>query len=135
MNRYVTITLLACATGLVAASAGCDNGPKLKPDNTSQPEADNTRKNARDKSPAAVTPLDQSETATDRAITQKVRQAIVQDDKLSMNAKNVKIITNNGVVTLRGPVETPKERDVIASVAQGVSDVSRVDNQLEVKTQ
>ncbi|HEY4119046.1 MAG TPA: BON domain-containing protein, partial [Byssovorax sp.] len=116
MNRYLTITLLACATGLVGATAGCDNGPKLKSDEASHPEADNTRKNARDTSPVAVTPLDQSETPTDRAITQKIRQAIVKDDQLSMNAKNVKIVTSNGVVTLRGPVETPKERDVVASV-------------------
>ena len=56
------------------------------------------------------------------------------DDQLSMLAKNVKIITNEGAVTLRGPVKSSEEKAQIASVAKGVAGVKQVDNQLEVAT-
>jgi len=131
MKNYVNITLLACATGILAA-AGCNEKPATKVDEATHTEVDNTKRNARDTSPVAVTPFDQGENPTDRAITQRVRQEVVKSD-LSMNAKNVKIVTNKGVVTLRGPVETERERDEIAAVAKGVADVTSVDNQLEVK--
>jgi len=133
MNKYLSITLIACAAGMFGAATGCENKPTIKVDESSNPNADNTKKNERDTSPAAVTPMDQAENPTDRAITQKVRQEVVKNGELSMNAKNVKIITNKGVVTLRGPVETAKERDAIAAVAKSVTDVNSVDNQLEVK--
>jgi osmotically-inducible protein OsmY len=51
-----------------------------------------------------------------------------------MTAKNVKIITNEGVVTLRGPVKTSEEKAQIAAIAQRVAGVKRVDNQLELAT-
>ncbi|WP_233561662.1 BON domain-containing protein [Sorangium cellulosum] len=94
--------------------------------------ADNTDKNDRDRDPAALTPGDQGENEADRTITQKIRQAVVANDTLSMNAKNVKIITNGQVVTLRGPVKSDKEKADIAAIAQGIPGVQRVDNQLEV---
>src|ERR1700738_3854393 len=77
-------------------------------DRPSNPQAnqdyDNTGNNVRDRNSMTVTPLDQSESESDRKITQKIRQAIVADDSLSTNAKNIKIITVKGIVTLRGPV-------------------------------
>lgn len=56
------------------------------------------------------------------------------NDALSVNGKNVKIITRDGVVTLRGPVKTDKEKAEIASIAKSVDGVKSVDNQLEVAT-
>ena len=94
--------------------------------------ADNTDKNDRDRDPAALTPGDQGENEADRTITQKIRQAVVANDTLSMNAKNVKIITNDGTVTLRGPVKSEKEKSDIEAKAKQVAGVKRVDNQLEV---
>jgi hyperosmotically inducible periplasmic protein len=93
--------------------------------------ADNTKKNERDTG-NTLTPGDQAENEADRTITQQIRQAVVDKDSLSMNAKNVKIITANGVVTLRGPVKTPDEKADIAAIAQRTSGVTRVDNQIEV---
>jgi hyperosmotically inducible periplasmic protein len=102
-------------------------------DRTSGADADNTARNARDSSGKTVTPTDQSENEGDRAITQRVRKAVVDNDALSTNAHNVKIVTANGVVTLRGPVATAQEKNTVVAAAQMTPGVKRVDDQLEVK--
>jgi hyperosmotically inducible periplasmic protein len=109
---------------LAVAAAGCDNA---------KADADNTKKNENDDKAGVLTAGDQGESEGDRKITQNIRQGVMGDDTLSMTAKNVKIITVNGIVTLRGPVNTEKEKTDIAAVAQRVEGVKRVDNQLEVK--
>ena len=97
-------------------------------------EADNTGRNVRDRDDKMLTPTDQGGSAADRDVTAAVRKAIVDNDALSTNAQNVKIVTVNGVVTLRGPVATPNEKAVVAATAEKTTGVKRVDNQLEVKT-
>ncbi len=94
--------------------------------------ADDTGKNARDRNTGALTPADQGENAVDLGITQQVRRTVVKDGTLSMTAKNCKIITMDGVVTLRGAVKSAGEKRLIVAVAQGVDGVKRVDDQLEV---
>lgn len=96
------------------------------------PNYDNTIRNRRDRDGSTLTSGDQSESEADRSISQKVRQAIMADDNLSTNAKNVKVITVNGVVTLRGPVASVVEKESVGKKASGVQGVSRVDNQIEV---
>jgi len=96
--------------------------------------ADNTAKNERDRNDSTKTAGDQSENEADRKITQEVRKSIVDDDKLSTNAQNVKIITNDGQVTLRGPVKTQEEKKAIESKAKQVAGVKNVENQLEIAT-
>jgi hyperosmotically inducible periplasmic protein len=96
--------------------------------------ADNTDKNERDRNGATLTPGDQGGSEADRTVTQQVRQGVMGEDALSTTGKNVKIITVDGVVTLRGPVKTAQEKATIASIAQRVSGVKRVDNQLETVT-
>lgn len=98
-----------------------------------QEAPDNTGRNVRDRNDATLTPGDQSETEADRTLTQEIRRAVVADDNLSTTAKNVKIITINGVVTLRGPVNTAQERAAIVAKAQQAAGTDKVDNQLEVK--
>lgn len=95
-------------------------------------DATNTGRNVRDRNPQAMTPGDQKENEMDRTITQKIRQAIVADNALSTNAKNIKIITANGIVTLRGPVNSDREKHEIARKASSVAGVRNVDNLLEV---
>ena len=95
-------------------------------------EPDNTGRNVRDRNEATKTPGDQSENEADRTITQNIRKAITADDSLSTNAKNVKIITNDGTVTLRGPVKSEKEKADIEAKAKQVAGVKSVDNQLEI---
>jgi hyperosmotically inducible periplasmic protein len=96
-------------------------------------EADNTEKNVRDRDGKTVTPMDQGGSAADRELTAAIRKAIVDDDSLSTNAHNVKIVTIDGVVTLRGPVKSTAEKSAVAAKAQGARGVKRVDNQLEVE--
>ena len=95
-------------------------------------EPDNTRVNERD-TREALTPLDQGENQSDRDATQFIRKAVMGDDSLSFTAKNVKIITVGGKVTLRGPVNSTRERSAIEAAAKRAPGVTSVDNQLEVK--
>lgn len=94
--------------------------------------ADNTKKNERDRDGDTKTPIDQAENAADIEITANIRKAVVADGDLSMSAKNVKIITADGVVTLRGPVASTEERTKIADLARGTASVKRVEDQLEI---
>jgi len=94
---------------------------------------DNTKVNERDRSSAALTPMDQENGKTDLKITQQIRQAVMANGSLSFTAKNVKIITQGGKVTLRGPVKSEQERSDIEAAARKVAGVTEVDNQLEVK--
>jgi hyperosmotically inducible protein len=95
-------------------------------------KADNTKMNERDRDPTAKTPMDQNQNKGDVDITASIRRAVMADDGLSTNAKNCKIITADGVVTLRGPVATETEKATIAELAEGIDGVKSVDNQLEV---
>lgn len=92
----------------------------------------NTGRNARDRNSGMLTAEDQKENKMDREISQKIREAIVSDDSLSTNAKNIKIITVNGVVTLRGPVNNDIEKQKIARKANSIAGVKNVENLLEV---
>ena len=95
---------------------------------------DNTGKNERDRDNKTLTPGDQSGKPEDRKLTQAIRQAVMKDKSLSMTAKNVKIITAEGKVTLRGPVNTIEEKTKINDLAKAAAGQIPVDNQLEVKT-
>lgn len=143
--------LIAGVVGIIAiALAGCgdDTAAKQKTTPTYGPSgataapaahpapgaADNTAKNARDDG-STTTPLDQGLSKEDTAITQAIRQSVVADKGLSVNGQNAKIVTKDGVVTLRGPVASQPERLSIADHAQKVAGVKVVHNQLEVVAQ
>jgi osmotically-inducible protein OsmY len=81
----------------------------------------------------AQTAQSQKENASDREITQKIRQSLMADKSLSTYAHNVKIITQDGQVTLKGPVQNENEREAIASKAADVAGTGKVNNQLTVK--
>jgi hyperosmotically inducible protein len=97
-------------------------------------DADNTRRNARDRNGETLTPTDQSNTQSDIKITQQIRQALMADHSLSFTAQNVKIITINGKVTLRGTVKTDAEKQAILNDARNAAGAANVDDQLDVKT-
>jgi hyperosmotically inducible periplasmic protein len=94
-------------------------------------DADNTGLNRRDRGHDTVLPLNQGNNRADIEVTARIRSAIVGNDYLSTNAKNVKIITRDGQVTLRGPVNSEEERRIISDLASEAAP-GRVDNQLEV---
>ena len=95
-------------------------------------EPDNSGRNVRDRDDQTKTSGDQAENEADRAISQNIRAAITADDSLSTNGKNVKIITSDGTVTLRGPVKSDKEKADIEAKAKQIAGVKKVDNQLEI---
>jgi len=99
---------------------------------SAQTAPDNTGRNVRDRSGVTLTPGDQSESEVDRTLTQRIRQAVVADEELSTTAKNIKIITINGVVTLRGPVKSSQEKGMIEAKAQQIAGADKVDSQLEI---
>lgn len=99
----------------------------------SSPAADNSARNERDRSGETKTSFDQSNTKGDTQITASIRRAVMKDDSLSMTAKNVKIIAENGVVTLRGPVKSEAEKSKIADLAKSAAGQMKIENQLEVK--
>ncbi|GAC1637525.1 MAG: hypothetical protein NVS9B14_17470 [Candidatus Acidiferrum sp.] len=94
-----------------------------------QTPADNTAKN---KDQAPPTADQQKMNPTDRAITQKIRQSIHEDKTLSTYAHNIKIITHDGKVTLRGPVRTEEEKTNLQAKAVAVAGQENVTNQLEI---
>lgn len=79
-----------------------------------------------------MAPRDQAENEMDRTITQRIRQALMDDDTLSMNAKNIRVITSNGTVTLKGTVNSEREKNEVARKIQSMSGVKGVVNQLEI---
>jgi len=122
---------------LAIALAGCD---QMYSDRTTAPlpetgaptSPDNTAVNQRDASGATKTPLDQDENQADVERTAEIRKKILDLPDLSLNAQNAKVITSQGKVTLRGPVNSDAERDTVVRLATEVAGVDNVDNQLEV---
>lgn len=94
-------------------------------------QPDNTGVNVRDRETVAKTPIDQDEDKEDIRITADIRKRVV-DTKMSINAQNAKIITQDGKVTLRGPVESDEERQSIEDIATEVAGAGNVTNELEV---
>jgi lipid-binding SYLF domain-containing protein/osmotically-inducible protein OsmY len=113
---------------------GAQAGPVDREQNApTAADADNTARNQRDRNAANPTSGDQAENPSDRQITASIRRAVVADKSLSTNAHNVKIITSNGMVTLRGPVKTEQEKAAVEAKAMQGAGVKSVHNQLEVE--
>jgi hyperosmotically inducible protein len=119
-----TLLALACLSAFSVAALAAEN-EKAKPDNT--------KTNERDRSSETQTSGDQSNSSADLKITQAIRQALMKDDGLSTTAKNIKVITANGQVTLRGPVNTAQEKAKIAQIAKSAAGGAKIADQLEIK--
>jgi len=135
MKPVLPLFLLASTTYLVFHTAGCGptdkNRSVSEKANTALP--DNTARNARDLDDATLTAGDQGKSLADRELTQKIRKALVIDaNGYSLTAKNIKIITLEGKVTLRGPVNSAAERTSLAALAGSFAGPANVDDQLEV---
>ena len=89
--------------------------------------------NERDRSPNEPTADQQKENRSDRDITQQIRQSIMKDKSLSTYAHNVKIITQNGQVTLKGPVRSEDEKKAVAAKATAVAGENKVTGELNIK--
>ena len=116
----------------ISPSADSTHHVTSAPFSQEPPAADNTAANRRDRDATFKTPFDQSENSKDLKITAEIRQRLVNDKHLSVNGRNIKIITAENKVTLRGPVSTEAERDRIATIAKEVAGDTKVENQLEL---
>ena len=111
-----------------------DSSNGVNTDGTNSPESisrTNTGVNTRDRDDSTKTPFDQNENKTDIKITADIRSRVV-DTEMSVDAQNVKIITQNGMVTLRGPVHTADEKAQVERIAKDVAGKDNVDSQLEI---
>jgi hyperosmotically inducible periplasmic protein len=97
-----------------------------------QTPPDNTKVNTRDRAKGAATADQQKENPNDREITQKIRRALMDDKTLSTYAHNVKVITQDGHVTLKGPVRTEAEKSTVQAKATEVAGAGRVTNQISI---
>ena len=96
-------------------------------------EPDNTQVNQRDQSATEVSAQNQSNSKSDVEITREIRRAVVGQNNFSTYAKNIKIITLDGTVTLKGPVKSASEKMQIEKIAKKFAKASSVVNQIEVK--
>ena len=117
-------TLLACLSAFSLAALAEDN-EKAKPDNTAT--------NERDRAGETETSGDQSNSSADLKITQAIRRALMKDSELSTTAKNIKVVTANGQVTLRGPVKSAQEKAKVDQIARSAAGGAQIEDQLEVK--
>jgi hyperosmotically inducible periplasmic protein len=112
----------AFAAALLCSGVSIAHGQAVGPDNSGTNKAQNS------------TADQQSEAASDRMLTEKIRQALIADKSLSTYGHNVKIITKDGSVTLKGPVHSEEEKQDIASRTESiVGSPDKVTNQLTVK--
>jgi len=130
MNRRSSFVAASILAGAILVPIGA--GSLFAQNAGDNPAAENSEQNKVDANHQTLTPIDQSNKPADIQITRQIRRALMDDSQLSMLAKNVKIITINGAVTLRGPVKTEQEKDDIAAKAESIAGNSNVENQLQV---
>jgi len=97
-----------------------------------QTPADNTKVNTRDRDKAAVTADQQKNNAPDRDLTQRIRRALMQDKTLSSYAHNVKVVTQDLQVTLKGPVRSEDEKQRVEQKATELAGPGHVTNQMSI---
>jgi len=124
MRTLLIGSLLGGGTLLLAQQTAGQDAP---------PPADNTKVNQRDQNANEPTADQQKDNRSDRDITQQIRQAIVKDKSLSTYAHNVKIITQNGQVTLKGPVRSDDEKRAVEAKATQIAGEDKVTSELDIK--
>jgi hyperosmotically inducible periplasmic protein len=98
----------------------------------SQTAPDNTKVNKRDRHPGQATADQQTENTSDREIARRIRRALMNDKSLSTYAHNVKVIAQDGRVTLKGPVRTEEEKHSVEAKAREVAGAGHVVNQISI---
>jgi len=116
-------------TGLLAGTLA-SVGPLAAQNTPTKP--DNTKVNKRDRSEGAVTADQQKMNQPDRKITQEIRKAVTADKSLSTYAHNVKIVTQGGSVTLKGPVRSEEEKKAVLAKATEVAGAGKVTDEMTV---
>ena len=127
-----TVRTFLC-TGLLLGSSGVLARAQEPTGQQAAPAVDNSKINQRDRNKNEPTADQQKDNRSDRDLTQQIRQSIMKDKSLSTYAHNVKIIAQNGMVTLKGPVRSEEEKRAVEAKANEVAGAEKVTSQLEVK--
>ena len=127
---FRSMARVSLCTGLLLGSMALGYAQDASSQQAS-PAPDNSKMNQQDQPTADQ----QKENRSDRDITQQIRQSIMKDKSLSTYAHNVKIITQNGQVTLKGPVRSESEKESIEAKATEVAGANNVTNDLDIKPQ
>lgn len=114
-GRLVSASACVLSLGLSVFAGQAPDNTKVNRQDRNQPTADQQKNNR-----------------TDTEITRDIRQAITKDKSLSTYAKNIKIITQNGNVTLRGPVRSEADKKAIEGKAKEVAGAAHVKNEIEI---
>lgn len=128
--RHIVRMLLCSGLLLGLGAFASAQEPSTQP---ASPAADNTKVNERDRSPNEPTADQQKDNRSDRDITQQIRQSLMKDKSLSTYAHNVKIVTQDGQVTLEGPVQSADEKKAIEAKAIEVAGHGKVTSELNIK--
>ena len=99
---------------------------------TQDQPADNAKVNQRDRNTSEPTADRQKENPTDRQLAQQIRKALMKDKSLSTDAHNVKVIAQNGMVTLKGPVKSDEEKQAVESNAAQIAGSDKVTSEIQV---
>ena len=136
-RNFTVAVLLTSAAALLPGQE-----PAPKPDTTTKSDTvasqektskpDNTRVNQADRAPGAVTADQQKNNKSDRETARQIRKALVGDKSLSTYAHNIKVIAQNGTVTLKGPVRTEDEKKTVESKAAEVAGAGNIKNEITV---
>ena len=131
-KNYKALQIVALTFGIAGLSISTAPGYAQQSDPQAQP--DNTKNNKGDNQKGAVTADQQKETAADREMAKKIRKSIASDSSLSTYAHNIKVIVRDGMVTLKGPVNTDAEKTAIGAKASEIAGADKVQNELTVKS-
>lgn len=124
-SKLVIAILMALCTSTSAYSEPASTAADVN--------ADNTKNNVVDAKAKVVNPLDQGNSKADMQCTKDLRKSIMKQKGLSFNAKNVKVITKDNALTLRGVVDSEQEKEVIDSLAKQACGARSLSNLIEVK--
>jgi hyperosmotically inducible periplasmic protein len=130
--KRVAVSVLILMAFMVVGSMTRSQAQTTEQQGTSP---DNTKMNAQDRDKASPTADQQKDNRSDREITQQIRQFLVKDKSLSTYGHNVKVITQNGQVTLKGPVRSEDEKKAIEAKATEVAGENKVTSELNIKQQ
>ena len=120
VTRTILASLLSGVFSLTALPASAQTAP------------DNTKVNQRDRAKGAVTADQQKENASDRDVVKRIRESLVKDKSLSTYAHNVKVVSQNGQVTIKGPVRSADEKRSVEEIATAVAGAGHVTNEITI---
>jgi|SRR5579863_9457214 len=135
MTRHYFLPRFAALAGILAAGLMLNStmNPAWAQDKQNPPRPDNTGVNKQDRAQGGVTADQQNDNRGDRDLTKQIRKSVMADKSLSTYAHNVKIITQNGTVTLKGPVRSEDEKKAVIAKAESVAGQGKVTDELSVK--